>query len=112
VLLDEFGYQRWLEVAPTWGLDAAEAPRADNNQQWRTIGARTALTGQGKYWDGYLVGRRQGIPFSSHLDRAYSEGNLMYVIQDNGYMHTHPDVLTVWARYPRVAPVWLPTSAP
>src|SRR4029453_12620890 len=28
LFLDEFGYQRWPEVAPTWGLEAAVAPRA------------------------------------------------------------------------------------
>ncbi len=39
LFLDEFGYQRWPEVAPTWGLEAAVAQRAGNNQQWRTIGA-------------------------------------------------------------------------
>jgi len=46
LFLDEFGYRRWPEVAPTWGLEAAVAQRAGNNQQWRTIGALNALTGQ------------------------------------------------------------------
>jgi hypothetical protein len=32
LFLDEFGYQRWPEVAPTWGLEAAVAQRAGNNQ--------------------------------------------------------------------------------
>src|SRR5262249_21756659 len=35
LFLDEFGYQRWPEVAPTWGLEAAVAQRAGNNQQGR-----------------------------------------------------------------------------
>ena len=34
LFLDEFGYQRWPEVAPTWGLEAAVAQRAGNNQQF------------------------------------------------------------------------------
>jgi transposase len=112
LFLDEFGYQRWPEVASTWGVDVAVAQRAGNNQQWRTIGALNALTGQVNYLDGYIVGRQQVIQFYSHLDRAYPEVDLIYVIQDNWNIHTHPDVLTALERYPRVTPVWLPTYAP
>jgi transposase len=113
LFLDEFGYQRWPEVAPTWGLEAAVAPRAGNNQQWRTIGALNALTGQVNYLDGYIVGRQQVRQFYSHLDRAYPKKvGLIYVIQDNWNIHTHPDVLSALEKYPRIRPVWLPTYAP
>jgi len=107
LFLDEFGYQRWPEVAPTWGVEAAVAPRAGNNQQWRTIGALNALTGQVHYLDGYIVGRQQVSQFYSRLDRAYPKKvELIYVIQDNWNIHTHPDVLTALADYPRIKPVW------
>lgn len=113
LFLDEFGYQRWPEVAPTWGGEAAVAPRAGNNQQWRTIGTLNAVTGQVNYLDGYIVGRQQVIQFYSRLDRAYPKAvGLIYVIQDNWNIHTHPDVLTALADYPRIKPVWLPTYAP
>jgi transposase len=112
LFLDEFGYQRWPEVAPTWGLEAAVAQRAGNNQQWRTIGALNALTGQVNYLDGYIVGRQQVSAFYTQLDRAYPAVDLIYVIQDNWNIHTHPDVLTALERYPRIKPVWLPTYAP
>jgi transposase len=111
LFLDEFGYQRWPEVAPTWGVEVAQ--RAGNNQQWRTIGALNALTGQVNYLDGYIVGRQQVIQFYSRLDRAYPKKmEVIYVIQDNWNIHTHPDVLTALADYPRIKPVWLPTYAP
>jgi len=112
LFLDEFGYQRWPEVAPTWGLEAAVAQRAGNNQQWRTIGALNAVTGQVNYLDGYIVGRQQVSAFYTQLDRAYPAVDLLYVIQDNWNIHTHPDVLTALERYPRIKPVWLPTYAP
>jgi hypothetical protein len=112
LFLDEFGYQRWPEVAPTWGLEAAVAQRAGNNQHWRTIGALNALTGQVHSLDGYIVGRRQGIQFYAQLERAYPAVDCLYVIQDNWNIHTHPDVLTALERYPRIKPVWLPTYAP
>ena len=113
LFLDEFGYQRWPEVAPTWGGEATVAQRAGNNQQWRTIGALNALTGQVNYLDGYIVGRQQVIQFYGLLDRAYPKKvELIYVIQDNWNIHTHPDVLTALAAYPRLKPVWLPTYAP
>jgi transposase len=113
LFLDEFGSPRWPEVAPTWGGETAVAPRAGNNQQWRTIGALNALTGQVNYLDGYIVGRQQVSQFYGLLDRAYSKKvERMYVIQDNWNIHTHPDVLTAVASYPRIKPVWLPTYAP
>src|SRR5215510_14818268 len=110
LFLDEFGYQRWPEVAPTWGLAAAVAQRAGNNQQWLTIGALNALTGQVNYFDGYIVGRHQVIQFYGLLDRAYPKTvELIYVIQDNWNIHTHPDVVTALADYPRISPMWRPT---
>lgn len=112
LFLDEFGYQRWPEVASTWGLEGAVAQRAGNNQQWRTIGALNALTGQVNYLDGYIVGRQQVIRFYSHLDHAYPAADRLYVIQDNWNIHTHPDVLTALECSPRIKPVWLPTYAP
>jgi len=112
LFLDEFGYQRWPEVAPTWGRAAAVAQRAGTNQQWRTIGALNALTGQVTYMDGYIVGREQVRAFYTQLDRAYPAMDLIYVIQDNWNIHTHPDVLTALAKYPRIKPVWLPAYAP
>jgi hypothetical protein len=113
LFLDEFGYQRWPEVAPMWGVEAAVAQRAGNNQQWRTIGALNALTGQVHYLDGYIVGRQQVSQCSSRVDRVYPKKvELIYVIQDNWNIHTHPDVLSALAAYPRIKPLWLPTYAP
>jgi putative transposase len=113
LFLDEFGYQRWPEVAPTWGVAAAVAQRAGNNQQWRTLGTLKALTEQVNYLDGYIVGRQQVIQFYSRLDRAYPKKvELIYVLQDNWNIHTPADMLTVLADYSRIKPVWLPTYAP
>jgi len=112
LFLDEFGYQRWPEVAPTWGLEATVAQRAGNNQQWRTIGALNAVTGQVNYLDGYIVGRQQVGKFYPQLARASPTVDLLYVSQDNWNIHTHPDVLAAVERYPRIKPVWLPTYAP
>jgi hypothetical protein len=112
LFLDEFGYYRWPDVAPTWGQEAAVAQRAGNNQQWRTIGALNALTGQVNYLADYIVGRRQVIQFYGQLNQTYAELDRLYVIQDNWNIHTHPDVLTAVAKYPRLIPVWLPTYSP
>jgi transposase len=112
LFLDEFGSQRWPEVAPTWGLEAAVAQRAGNNQQWRTIGALNALTGQVNSLAGYIVGRQQVSQFYSHLNRAYPQADVIYVIQDNWNIHTHPAVLPALEAYPRIKPVWLPPYAP
>jgi hypothetical protein len=83
LFLDESGYQRWPEVAPTGGLEAAVAQRAGNNQPWRTIGALTALTGQVHYRDGYSVGRQQVRQFYTQLACASPAVDRLYGIQDN-----------------------------
>jgi transposase len=112
LFLDEFGYQRWPEVAPAWGDKAAVAQRAGTNQQWRTIGCLNALTGQVNFLDGYIVGRQQVIEFYGEIARAYPTANRIYVIQDNWNIHTHPDVLEALTTWPQICPVWLPTYAP
>ncbi len=112
LFLDEFGYRRWPEVAPTWGLEAAVAPRAGTNQQWRTIGCLNALTGQVNFLDGYIVGRQQVSQFYGQITQAYPTTKRIYVIQDNWNIHTHPDVLVALTTWPQLCPVWLPTYAP
>jgi DDE superfamily endonuclease len=112
VFLDEFGYHRWPEVAPTWGPAAAVAQRAGNNQQGRTIGALNALTGQVNSLEGYSVGRQQVIQFYAQLNHTYLALDRLYVSQDHWNIHTHPDVLSALVEYPRITPVWLPTYAP
>jgi hypothetical protein len=109
VFLEEFGYHRWPEGAPTWGPEAAVAPRAGNTHQGRTIGALNALTGQVNYVEGYIVGRPQVIPCYAQLNHAYPALDRLYVSHDNWTMHTPPDVLTAVAQYPQITPVWLPT---
>ena len=112
LFFEEFGYYRWPDVAPTWGQEAVVAQRAGTHHQWRTIGALNALTGQVNYLAGYSVGRRQVIQFYGQLTQTYAELDRLYVIHDNWNIHTHPDVLTVIARYPRLIPVWMPTYSP
>jgi hypothetical protein len=112
LFLDELGYYRWPAPARDWGLQARQATRAGNNQQWRTVGVLTALTGQVNYWDGYMVGRRQLLTFSAQIQAVYTTADRIYVVQDNWNIHTHQDVLTALANWPRLHPVGLPTYAP
>lgn len=113
LFLDEFGYTRWAEPARDWALTPPSARRSDtNNQQWRTIGALNALTGQVTYLDAYIIGRAKLIEFYGQLDHTYRHVETAYVIQDNWSIHQHPEVLQALADYPRLQPVWLPTYAP
>jgi len=110
LFLDEFGYYRWPDPARNWGPSLAE--RDGNNQQWRTIGALNALTGQVDFLDDYIVGRRQIIRFYRQLAQAYAAAERVYLIQDNWNIHTHPEVLAALQQWPQLRPVWLPTYAP
>jgi transposase len=110
LFLDEFGYYRWPTGSRNWGPSTAQ--REGNNQQWRTIGALNALTGQVDYRDNYIVGRRQVIKFYGQLVQRYPEARRIYLIQDNWNVHDHPDVLKALADWPQLRPLWLPTYAP
>ncbi len=113
LFLDEFGYTRWPDPARDWAATPPLARRSDtNNQQWRTVGALNALTGQVTYLDAYIIGRAKLIEFYGRLDQVYRRCETVYVIQDNWSIHQHPEVLHALASYPRLQPVWLPTYAP
>lgn len=112
LFLDEFGYSCWPEPARDWSATTPVARRSDNNnQQWRTVGALNALTGQVTYLDAYIIGRAKLIEFYKRLNRLYRRFDTVYVIQDNWSIHQHPEVLQALAGFPRLQPVWLPTYA-
>jgi transposase len=110
LFLDEFGYYRWPTGSRNWG--PSTAGRAGNNQQWRTIGALNALTGQVDYLDNYIVGRRQVIKFYGQLAQRYPWAQTVYLIQDNWNIHRHPDVQQALADWPQLQPLGLPTYSP
>ena len=86
-------------------------PCADNNRQWRLIGALNALTGQVNYLDNYIVGRRQVGQLYQRFDQAYPLAQRIYIVQDNWSIHTNTDVLSVLTSLPRLETVSLPTYA-
>jgi hypothetical protein len=90
-------------------------PCADNNRQWRLIGALNALSGQVTYLDldNYIVGRRQVAELYQLIDHAYplALAQRIFVVQDNWSIHTHPDALSVLDSLPRLQTVSLPTYA-
>ncbi len=116
VFLDEMGFFRWPQGGWAWMPVAPEPPLvlpcAENNRQWRLIGALNALTGQVTYLDAYIVGRHRVGEFYQRLDQAYPFAQRIFVVQDNWSIHTHPDVLNVLAALPRLETVSLPTYAP
>jgi hypothetical protein len=117
LFLDEMGYTRWPDPAPSWALKApADLPVAargtENNRQWRIVGSLNALTGQTHYLDNYIAGRELLIKHYGQIDAAYPDVEVIYVAQDNWSIHKHADVLAALEGLPRIKPVWLPTYAP
>jgi len=115
LFLDEMGFFRWPDPALNWMEQApvrpTVAPCADNNRQWRIIGALNALSGQVTYLDNYIVGRKVVGQLYAVIDHVYPAAQHIYVVQDNWSIHSHPDVQTVLDTVPRIEPVWLPTYA-
>jgi hypothetical protein len=106
VFIDEMGFCRWPDPAPDWSSVVPMADRRGaNNGLWRLIGGLNALTGQVNYLDAYIVGRAKVTEFYGRLVEAYPRARQLYVIQDNGSIHRHPDVLEALAEWPQVEPV-------
>lgn len=117
VFLDEMGYYRWAAEGRTWGEAAPQPPpladrEGPNTKQWRVIGALNALTGRLTYLDAYIIGREKLIRFYRQLVAAYPNARLIYVVQDNWSIHSHPDVQAALAELQQIEVVWLPTYAP
>ena len=109
VFLDEMGYARWPDPAADWtGRPPGPRPTADRakspNRLWRIIGALNALTGRVDFLDAYIVGRAKVIKFYEQWDSVYTNGERLLVVQDNGSIHTHEDVLGVLKQWPRIEP--------
>jgi hypothetical protein len=85
--------------------------RGANNGLWRLIGGLNALTGQVNYLDASIVGRAKVTEFYGKLVAVYPRARRLYMIQDNGSIHRHPDVLAALQEWPQVEPVWPPTYA-
>jgi hypothetical protein len=115
VFIDEMGFFRWPQGGRDWmpvaPVPTTRLPCADNNRQWRIIGALNAVTGQLTYLDNYIVGRRQVGQLYRAIDQAYPHAQRIYVVQDNWSIHTHPDVLSMLSSLPRLEIVSLPTYA-
>jgi hypothetical protein len=99
VFIDEMGFFRWPEGGRDWmsvaPVPSTVLPCADNNRQWRLIGALNALSGQVNYLDNYLVGRRQVGELYHLIDHTYPLAQRIFIVQDNWSIHTHPDVLSL-----------------
>jgi hypothetical protein len=72
-VMDQMGSYRWPDPAAVWAAQAPqEAPETErggsSQQQWRVIGALTAVTGQVDYREKDIVGREQVILFYRQLD--------------------------------------------
>lgn len=116
LFLDEMSYHRWATPASNWipqedGYPVAQCSGA-NNQQWRVIGALNALTGQVTFQQAYKIGREKVIEFYRQLEGVYADVRIIYVIQDNWNIHTHPDVVAALCELPRLRILSLPTYAP
>jgi hypothetical protein len=115
VFVDEMSYHRWPPAAADWRPRTDGYPLAVHgnchNQQWRVLGGLNAYTGQVTYLQNYIVGREQVILFHQQLHEQYRRMDNVFVIEDNGNVHTHPDVQAALAELPNVTLAWLPTYA-
>jgi hypothetical protein len=117
VFVDHMGYGRWPAASSDWTPEAPTAVRVaerfgSNERKWRLMGALNAQTGQVDSLDHSIVGRKQVIQFLKRLDALYPQTTRIWVVLDHWSIHRHAQVQEALAALPRLALVWLPTSAP
>jgi transposase len=115
VFLDEMGFMRWPQPAPTFAPAApAPPPRtepAGRDAKSRVGGMLDPLTGRVLYVEHRTVGRERLGQLYRKLDRAYPAARRIYVVQDNWPVHAHADIETMLHTLPRITQIWLPISA-
>jgi transposase len=106
---DELTYYRQPSVAQAYAQRGGDSPYAQRcpgkDTATRTTATLNPLTGRVEYWQGSRVSIPRLVAFYQQLHRAYPEADTIYVIQDNGTVHFHPDVLVALVEqespYPR-----------
>jgi len=98
VYLDEVTVERQPTVAPAYApTGAPEQARAvrssKSNTITRIVGALNALTGGVFHRRASTITVGFLVVFYQALCRAYPDAERIYVIQDHGPVHTHPDLL-------------------
>jgi hypothetical protein len=117
LFMDEMGFYRWPEAAPTWAPQLpAPTPGAEragtNNRQHRLIGVLNAVSGRVDYLDHYIVGRAKVCAMYERVAEVCADYQHIYVAQDNWSIHRHEEVQTALKQWPRIEVLWLPTYAP
>jgi transposase len=115
VFLDEMGYLRWPQPAPTLTLQAPEpvptTSPAGKEAKHRVAGMLDAWTGRVLFVDADVVGRDRLKLLYRNLDAAYPDATRIIVVQDNWPIHAHADLDEQLAALPRIERFWLPTAA-
>jgi transposase len=115
LFLDEMGYQRWPQPAPSFAPQAPTPPpttQPDGKEaKHRIAGMLDAYSGRVLRVDGNRVGADRLVQLYRQLDAAYPIATHIHVIQDNWPVHDHETIRAALATMPRISRVWLPIAA-
>lgn len=113
--LDEMSYYRQPTIASAWPTKQQRQPLAEiayhSNNRRRVVAVMDVVMGKVIYEQAYKIGVKQFKAFYATIRQHYPEAEKIYVIQDNWFVHFHPDVLKA-AQELDIALVPLPTYAP
>lgn len=114
--LDEMSYYRQPTLGRDWSArGAAHQPLArysyHQNSRRRVVAALDVVTGAVLSEQGLKIGVKQLSAFYQRLRGHYPKAQTIYVIQDNWFVHFHPQVIEA-ARTAQVDVVPLPTYSP
>jgi transposase len=113
---DEASFYRQPSQGWLWAWMGRRQPRmpwaSRANTLVRLAGCLNAHTGDTHYLQASKITVPRLIESYRQLLAAYPEALMIYLVQDNWPVHSHPKVKAFWEAHPRLVVLFLPTYAP
>jgi transposase len=111
---DELTYYRQPTLARAYEASGASQPRAQRsyraNTATRIAAALDPVDGRVLYRQASYLGIAELVAFHQQLRAGYPEAERIYLIQDNGPIHFHPDVLVALEAQENPWPLYRPRN--
>lgn len=94
---DEMSYYRQPSLSRAYEEAGSKAPLARRSRRYdditRVVGTLDAHSGRVLFWQGAKVGVSPLVSFYEQGCAAYPQARRIWLVQDNSFVHFHPDVL-------------------
>jgi hypothetical protein len=116
---DEMGYYQQPSLAQAYdeaGRTREKGPKAQmgsiSNRLTRIVGTLDAFTGRVVFRQATKIGVSALVKFYEQLVAAYPDATRIWIVQDNSFVHFHPDLMVALEPQENPFPIHLPKTWP